>query len=1050
MTTATRLPKKEAMEIALALFERVEQIGHKNSQLQDQLAEHAVKCTSCSDIPENKGKRVRCNLCEAAPVYCMRHWRRHIAVSHGNHSVSDTERSKVTKAYMGKGLIAAYNTTTNSTVREREMVDPFQSPLIKMAEYAGIPEPATLHIYRPEYDRDQIGNQVKTENTRAMLEDFLYQTGMKVYAGHKGGNITLLVGKESDIDFLPEDMKVPMAEQISASGVVFNAASPTGKLVTRVRGILGETEGAHLYSRRPSDYSKDFNYGVLRLGDTRRVPFTVWDTNGAGDGGGCVKKSTAKRICRAFGVAYHPSMKYLYTYFTLSDSSVKAQLYIIDDERFPTKDPQGREMRDIDMIIDTEDVKKDLGNNQVTMGRLIPRRIRHQSPWTVVDTLNQLSSIQNFLDMQEVIRMTSTIVAEAGRDTWKHALNGQEIHDDEEEANPASVMLEMMNQENALSEADEEKSNNKRLEKDRATMAREASGGSIFANTSVLDREISRVSQKIAGEMARKKPMPAVIVSGGKFFLVHPRHAGVTMPRPGYIRIVWEGDIIVGVGLDLSKAKWRLDTPDCDGDTVTVIFTVDDHGQHGALVLRSPSSFDAGVHLKVNLEDARRLRKLGYHFYNRVGDHQYPDLYELDKEGNPIHPDALNATPYDPPIPWHPAGMDLVDTLLTMCLDQKSLGSLCNALWALAWAGLFDVERLKFNYSEAGVDANFNCTGNPWQVVEPLWEELLHHIKRGIPMEACLWPRIEAPLKELHERQQKHLEEQGEVSSEFPKVKFKCYGPHQAKHAAVKKAHRDQLERDRRHLLLGTSPAQRLTQDHDPKLVEEVVAAHYRRNALWGSAMDEKREIEENREYNFREKAKMIDRLFLGAKATEKRVIRQAQERAAKNPEYRHGDFTSLWIQLSASRKRRYEGQEGGPPVPQPVSTHTLFSSITEEELYGYYAGVTAGPTALVRTTGPRCELPEGTPVRIEQKRPSIYALVNSEDGADICNVKYDARVYAGLKLEVAGYIPDLTPKKEEVTDEKPKARRNQGPPPHRQEPDILVLNVRSEGLESY
>ena len=691
-------------------------------------------------------------------------------------------------------------------------------------------------------------------------------------------------------------------------------------------------------------------------------------------------------------------------------------------------------------------------------------------PWCIVDTLNQLDTINRFLDLREVAKMAKPIMEQADREAWKHALEAERADREGEEEEDEISLLQLP--ERPTTDLDEEKAEAKRLEKDRSLLARKA-GRSIFANTTVMDRAIGRLMKKVQGEIERKHPMPAVIVSGIKTFLTYGPYAGVSNPRPGYLRIKWDDlvaeaeerfrllpegmnstpapryDLISGVGMapsDTRKYNKRLDTPDCDGDTVTVIFTVDGRGQHGALVMRSPSSFDAGAHLKVNKQDVQQLTALGFHFYQLTGGYHHPDLYDLDSEGNEIHTDALSAAPYDPELQWHPAGMNLVDTLLRMCLDQKALGQMCNAMWGLVWPGKFDVSRLKFNFSESGVDANFNATGDPWPVVEALWNEMLDLVQQGVPMEKCLWPRVERELVELHQRRQKDIEEQGGVSQEFPKVKLVCYGPHDALRNATNQAQSHTTETTRRRKLLSNGPAQRLVQVPAKKLMDIAIPAYHNRNAKWGEAMDEKRDIEERRDLKFNEKASMTDRLMAGTQATEKRIIQAAYHRAAKLPDYQLGDFLSLWMQLTLTRQRRFEGAEGGPQVPQPVPTHTLFSAVDEDEVTGYYGGDAAEPTVLLRTSGPRCELPQGAIATIKKSKNGLYSLCDSE-GNEACRLKSDARLYHGLSLEVLGYMPDLT-RRDEQTEKR--TRWNQGPMGHRQEPGILALRVLPEGLESY
>ena len=53
-------------------------------------------------------------------------------------------------------------------------------------------------------------------------------------------------------------------------------------------------------------------------------------------------------------------------------------------------------------------------------------------------------------------------------------------------------------------------------------------------------------------------------------------------------------------------------------------------------------SIDGGVILDITVEDARKLKRLGYHFYQQSGTHRFPNLHDVDKNGSPLYPDSYN------------------------------------------------------------------------------------------------------------------------------------------------------------------------------------------------------------------------------------------------------------------------------------------------------------------------------------------------------------------------------------------------------------------------
>ena len=349
----------------------------------------------------------------------------------------------------------------------------------------------------------------------------------------------------------------------------------------------------------------------------------------------------------------------------------------------------------------------------------------------------QAKTITRLIDLEEILEQQQTIAERLDRETYARALEleqerRKELEETEEIS--AAILEEILREDEDTSDRRWEKPQRIHLSRSRRIGSSDKMAGIDLEHGGLCSSPLAvkRMVGQYAGSWdARKKkssPLTGMMLSGEKVLLMHYYYAGETSPDPGYLRLVWkddEDDQITGAALnkrDSERLDSSLDSADCD-DTVSLIFMEEEGGKNPqVLVLRLPMSIDSGACLKINQEDARKLRKLGYHFYQKTGNHKFPNLHDINEEGKAIHPDVLFAAeiPVDEKPEWTTDESLAMESLLKLNQFKGVIGQVANLTSALDISNLWKPEESKVNLSGEVVDPATNADKNPRKIAQDL------------------------------------------------------------------------------------------------------------------------------------------------------------------------------------------------------------------------------------------------------------------------------------------------------------------------------------------
>ena len=480
-----------------------------------------------------------------------------------------------------------------------------------------------------------------------------------------------------------------------------------------------------------------------------------------------------------------------------------------------------------------------------------------------------------------------------------------------------------------------------------------------------------------------------------------PGYAGVTYPRKGYIRLVWhprKQDQLIGVALskaDTMELRDAFDGMDVDGDKMQLIPMQDDRGKPMGLLMRSPMSIDGGACLRLTLQDAARLREVGYHFYQKTGEHKYPGLYQIEN-GVQMYPDKLQPQPHENPPKWTTDPELMVRRTLEMFQYKGIMGLICLVAANLDFAGLYNPKKHKFNMSEGVIDPSLNATADPTPILMLLLETILEAVRKGIPLDRCIFPRIRGVIYEMWQER-------------YPGKKFEpkltCQNHHHQWREGQEAAIDFLKEMVKRRGQLAHGPEEWLTTTFRTKLDNLVVRALEERMSIWTDKAENENETKAMKNVDWLQKDAMISVFLQDAKNAESTVINEAYQRAIRTvDDLEPGQFMAAWVQATISRAKRFRRSK-------PINVGALLK-LPPEEIRGFFRRGESHATAIIRAEE-MVKPAEGTACYVEEiprsgSRTPLYKLVSSEDGEIIADLRSEAQFYLGLDLEFAGYIPRL------------------------------------------
>ena len=900
----------------------------------------------------------------------------------------DQEINRTVQEAMLSGNLTSYYTPDRIVTPGRVMKNNHaKSAWFKHAAHLELKNPSILNFsFSTSIDEEEM------EENEDEVATLLQRLGQQTYMWSTSEKLTVFTATPSKIKFLPGDIS-KLETQESASGLVFASEADPGKIGKRLRAFgvsLGD-----LFDPKPSIFPN------LNLGGDKAFRIKIRDSGTVGDGGGSCPEFIARKIIGLSGAPTWGDIIAFQIVVLGADFSFKALINIVPNELWTDQST--------DLLLDAKSVNHQVHSTLVTVGKVMPTRHKKNKRHFYVEPMNLGEVVNRFIEAEQLTQQDMVIVEKVDRETWKHAMDRS--RDLQEE------VLEMLDE----SEEDWTKrshiQNAARMtpeEKNGLMLAYNECQGSPFGLPSITNlvaggpakywaHQLSN-SRKRSGKWEDKKDKPTlsgITVSGEKLLLMDPGYAGVTYPRKGYIRLVWhprKHDQLIGVALskaDTLRLRDAFDGMDVDGDTLQLIPMQDDRGKPLGLLMRSPMSIDGGACLRLTLQDAAKLREVGYHFYQKTGEHKYPGLYQIEN-GVQLYPDKLFPQPHENPPQWTTDPQLMVRRTLEMIQYRGIMGLVCLAVANLDYAGLYDPARHKFNMSNGVIDPSLYGTDDPTRILLHLQEAILEAIRQGIPLDRCLFHRIRRMMRELWEER-------------YPGKKFEpkltCQ-PHHHEWKEGQEAAIDfliEMVNQRGHISHG--PEEWLTTTFRTKLYNLVVRALEERMSIWTDKAENDRETRNMKNIKWQQKDAMQSVFLRDAKDAESTVIKEAYQKAVRTvDDLEPGQFMATWVQATISRAKRFRRSE-------PINVGALYK-LPPKEVRGFYRKGESNATAIIRAEE-MVQPAEGTACYVEEitksgSRTPMYKLVSSEDGEIIADLRSEAQFCLGLDLEFAGYIPQL------------------------------------------
>lgn len=963
---------------------------------------------------------------------CILHSLRHMTLAHPEHAETRQALRNYAQDMTATGVWTDYQDLEVTISAAGVFPNYHSSAYLKMAEQLGLKLPCRVSTPLPS--REVILDPAQLQQFDNDVKNSIYEAGLQLNDWTSSSSLSFFCSELVTTPFLTRDMAV--ADPDAISGFRFNPESTAGNIRKRNR-VLTPAE-ATIATPEPVKWPR------LSISPEDSLRCYRMNTNLAGDGSGMIETNAMLRLLQAGGVDTSDDIGDIFAVYVVGTNpeySFKGQFNVIDKSRFLRHDPYNgnRIPIDVDLILDGEDFNQDLFNDNFGLLKIIPKRHKTNKRHFIVEGLFHQEVVSRFIDPAEAARVQERIAAKLDLDAYQSIKQGN--HDHRFERAYPETTAEDYNWDLALAEL-----RNQPIV-DAAAEAYKASGRSPFANSNVMTRIAGKYARSWASAQQRKAPLPTFVVSGEHTNLMHPLYAAAPQPDEGYLRIIWHPrrrDQILGVGLHpevLRRESETLDTPDHD-DTVYLIFLEAENGQIEALVLRLPSSVDSGLCQRVYPADARRLRRLGYHFYRKQKGHRHPGLYTLDAEGNPLVPNRLSARDFpEDQIPVWTTNPEeaLVTTLCRLEQNRPLMGKICNAVHGLDYNGQYDPDRHKMNFSEQVIDPVQKATKDPLPVSDLLYADLYRAALAGKRFDPCILERLLPGMQEIHDANPDYADS-AQTVADIVKPNMKC-APHHAKlKEAMKQGVKYLEDRLLEYHLMANGPMRWLTKMDFPRsLTDPVLRAHKARSRIWGAAMGEHNRIKYHTTGYYPDRLAQCQIILDKAAADEAKVVQQAYQTVLRNQadSYKPGQFMAFWhlLDLTAHNRFQYD-RDTGRTKYKPASSHALDANLPLEERVAFYRHGRTAPTAIFQVKGEQRPLYRGARCRLVKKLPRqgpadcAYRLETPVKGEVFGFVpKFEGQHYEALELRCLGYMPNYWPDRYEKIepDTQPDYRSRQG-----------------------
>ena len=946
----------------------------------------AAACDECRKVRNNE----ETNPCpeDGAGPYCRTHQGRHIIRWHLGSELWEQHLEGTAKEFMAKrGL---YLTGCHDEEKSHVLIRIEDKPASRtgrnhkrsiwypMARRLGL-NPGIVTTWR--YPDANFGEQVA--HLRKAVDGFCEASGLEPALWTNGSSgITLFMApadKTAGARILPENPYEPAERQTSESGFTFNKTDKPGKIAKRLSvlrfgdGICLTDEPSFIHNNDPHIKLPDGSRLNVEIKDTKYVSNDLTLKRGAGDGNGAVRQSAARSLLRMAGITKKLSrIRKIQVFIMGGDFFMKGVFRIIPDDRFSGSPAT-------DLIVDADSISNQVTDSRFTLIRLNRKDHKRQPGFVYIEPLLQADLAERLLGEKELHEAQAALMSQLHADDYKKAwrdnqaqnleiLQRLEEEEQENEAQSLDALQTLEEREESPHWETARDQENVHLDAALSTgfsdrMLRIACGSSgMFAVPTLAKILSGKIPSKLAAKERRAAPMAGIFASGAAVSLsaapysVPPEgKTRIPEPKPGYARLVWDhvftddlAEICIS-GQDAHRLDQALDTSDCDDD-LTLVFVVKPNGDPGVLILKLPMSTEGGAVLRINRDDEKKLRSLGYRFHPLKGESIRPDLHDRREDGSPKFPNVLQPRqlPEDELPKWTADRDEAVESLAHLRRYRTEIGRATNMMAARYIsrkddAPMWDPEREKFEMSAAIVDPVENGDQDPTAITEALTELTYRAVRGGHPVDSCVSGRIGKSLRERHKAAE---------GDEAPPLSI----PENCHHEDRKKALRVLVIEENRKLefrmAVANGPIDRWQDEPFPKELATLAGnAMQARDQAWNKANSEARAFRrETSEWtrsdgqvvqwpvHTRQEAKTREALLKsGARAAEEKAVDLAYAEAKALDGYRPGQFHAMWTKLWLYRK---DGET--------LSMYSL-ARLPDEEHQSYYGSGFSQPLAALK-----------------------------------------------------------------------------------------------------
>ena len=883
--------------------------------------------------------------------------------------------------------------------------------------------------------------------------------GLDMLAWYCGNGITLLLGPAQESNYLP-DMDLTIEEQQSASGLAYPGGKYAGEYTKSLRVF------SHAQYAAAVDTVSEYPY--FKISDDETLKVTAQDTGGHGDGMSLARKSVLEKMGKPAGMnRANPNMEAMQGVWIAADYAWKGEMLFCEDDEFPGP-------KDVDIIIDSKSFFERLFSTEKTLWKLNEYNADDHT-MVAEDPLQQTQTTEGFILSEDLLADQERLIKNLSEEKFGLA---KERHDE-------IVRRELPELETLMDELlDELLPDREAQSKDRWTnrakynphwhravstsfsdpMTRaHLRAGMMNPWTSPLTMRVlagqahAMVSSKVP---TRANPMTGYYVSGRRMLSTHQFYTRTPEPPEGYVDIIWgetHPDRAVAMNMnDADRARFadNLEHPDNDGDTFTGMFMRDQEtDEDKILVKRTPQTVDAGLELKLQDDDAEKLRSLGFTFNPRRTDagHRWPRLHQTHPDGTPVYADRIFAKPVEDKVRWTNDPKKAIPTMVKMVGTQWVIGAVANMLALLDYSGLWG-PWLKMNLSRQVIDNIQKVIDDPTQVFlimqkvtyalmcgwdqtriveeivgdpatmsqeqitdvqgrKPVWT--YENVRNAPPMDQFLWVRVDKHMARMFDEAPNPREADPGAA---PKpawenfVRLKPHTLHAQRQEAMRQLQRSEDKRLRRRQLACNGPLEWLLEEPDPEVTIAAIEAFKERNAVWEdrqAADEEAIDMAEQGEINDTLKKNLMALNLTNARKRIRQAVRSAYDRASSKEGYRPGSFVAAWWHIATARKAGKGSRFDASPLT-PISIYDL-SGLPEEEHDAWANRSIGKPVVIARTAHHEPQAVNGGRYMVRQMGRS-YWLTNPETDEKVVAMRSDARNYLNVMVEPCGYLPQVDP----------------------------------------